>query len=176
MYEECCIVTQWPSLQIALGFANELDRGAFGPIQHFEPEHMEVLTCSLPASDFTDLDDVDGWISVFEKVKPYVFVALADPQMHLSGAYVVKKFWLSRNDRLAIASMDASTQTLVQTWLVLYGDLERAKVDNKEMFHFLKEIQNGGTRISELLENTVKDFKSMHPDEYEHSNLGDLFL
>merc|ERR1712048_212691 len=73
IYDECCICDEWPALEIArtLGEQSEASQ-----LAHFEPEHLQILTACLPYQDF-DIDD--DWLAVFDKVKPYVFVALIDP-------------------------------------------------------------------------------------------------
>eukprot|EP00397_Hematodinium_sp_SG-2012_P013160 GEMP01013354.1.p1 GENE.GEMP01013354.1~~GEMP01013354.1.p1 ORF type:complete len:761 (+),score=199.38 GEMP01013354.1:90-2372(+) len=115
-------------------------------LQHFEREHMDVFIACLPPEDFVE-EDTSDWLEIFEKVT-----------------------------EISNTSMENSNETLVQTWLVLYGDAERAKVNNKEMFHFLKEMQNGGEHASDMLESALRSFKENHAQEFSQSDLSDLFL
>lgn len=171
-YEEICISTRWHNLSVAKTFANLVEDGK---LEHLEQEHIEVCNATLPTKDFSE-EEASEWLSVFDKVKAYAFVSLADPEMHSYGVQFVRKFWTSKIEKISNGSLDASAKTLVQTWQVLYGDMKRKKVDSKEMFHFLKEMQNAGKNVSDMLERSVDSFKENYPQEFSQSDLNDLFL
>merc|ERR1719161_1383804 len=77
MYEECCVSSLWPHLDVAKAFAVQVEAAQ---LDHFELEHVEVLLACLPPH-FEDVT-ADEWLEVFGRVKQYAFVALVDQHLH----------------------------------------------------------------------------------------------
>lgn len=169
LYDECCIQEHWPALEVAraLAFHCEAHR-----LEHFEPEHLEVLSACLPDSD-VDLDD--EWLDVFDKVKSYIFVALVDPVLHRGATDVVKRFWLCRPQTAALRALKASEKTLMHTIRLLYCDTEHARVDEQEMLTFLREMRDLGGEITKVLQAVVDQFRENNNIEFQRSCLDTLF-
>merc|ERR1719382_491823 len=103
MYEEKCLSQIWPHLDVAKTLAMQLEAS---PLDHFELEHMEVLLASLPER-FGE-EEADEWLSIFEKVKQYIFVALVDPDLHVLSTQIIRRFWVCPIERIATRSIDVS--------------------------------------------------------------------
>lgn len=171
LYEECCLPNHWPALQVA---RTMVDLCSEVSLPHFEPEHLEVLTASLP-DQTVDIDS--EWLTVFEKAKAYIFVALVDPALHNAATDVVRRFWLCRPQGSALSAIDMSKKTLLQTLRVFYSDSEagQARVDEREMLSFLREMRDAGGAIAPMLQNVVDQFREAHNVEFQRSHLDTLF-
>jgi hypothetical protein len=172
LYKECCICDQWPALDVARTLA---DQGEALQLDHFEPEHLQVLAACLPDPD-QDLNE--EWLTVFEKVKAYIFVALVDPALHQGATEVVKRFWLSRPQNTALRAIEASKKTLLQTLRISclrYNDTRRSYVSEEELLDFLREMRDAGGAIAQMLQSVVDQFREAHNAEFQRSSLGILF-
>jgi len=169
LYEEVCICDLWPALEVAgalAGHARELQ------LEHFEPEHLEVLLACLPAPE-VDLDE--EWLTVFEQVKAYVFVALIDPVLHLGAREVVRRFWLCRPQVTALKAIEASRKTLLQTLRINYSDTGHTRVQEGELLDLLREMRDAGGAILGMLQGVVDQFREAHNVEFQRSHLDSLF-
>jgi len=169
LYEECCIAEWWPSLEIARTLASA---GEDSALAHFEPEHLEILMACLPEPD-VDFDD--EWLTVFEKVKAYVFVALVDPALHHGATDVVRRFWLCRPQSAALKAIEASKKTLLQTLRINYSDTGHARVHESELLEFLREMRDAPGAIASMLQAVVDQFRESHNAEFQRSSLDTLF-
>jgi hypothetical protein len=172
LYEESCLCDQWPAVDVARTLA---EQGESLQLDHFEPEHLQVLAACLPDPD-ADLNE--EWMVVFEKVKAYIFVALVDPALHLGATEVVKRFWLCRPQNTALRAIEASKKTLLQTLRISclrYNDTRRSYVSEEELLEFLREMRDAGGAISQMLQSVVDQFREAHNAEFQRSSLGILF-
>jgi len=172
LYEECCICNDWPALEVARTLAETVNSGESGALAHFEPEHLEVLTACLPATD-VDLDE--DWLEVFDKIKLYIFIALVDPVLHRGATDVVRRFWQARPQSFALKALKASEKTLMQTLRILYCDMDRQRVHEQEMLAFLREMRDSGGEIPRMLQNVVDQFREVNNTEFQRSSLDTLF-
>lgn len=170
LYEEYNICDAWPPLDIARTVAEHSEAAQ---LAHFDPEHLEVFTGCLPDTD-EDLDD--AWIEVFEKVKPFIFVALVDPALHLGATHVVRRFWLCRPQVHALKAIDSSKKMLLQTLRMLYTDIgDRPRASEGEVLDFLREMRDHGGAIEKALQGVVDQFREANNAEFLKSNLDQLF-
>jgi hypothetical protein len=172
LYEECCICDHWPALEVARTLAETVNNADGGQLANFEPEHLEVLTACLPDND-VDLDE--NWLEVFDKIKLYIFIALVDPVLHSGATDVVRRFWQARPQSFALKALKASEKTLMQTLRILYCDVDRQTVHEKEMLAFLREMKDSGGEIAKMLQNVVDQFREVNNTEFQRSSLDTLF-
>lgn len=173
LYEEVCICDHWPSLAIARTLAdNVLGSSQSEQLANFEPEHLEVLTACLPATDI-DLDE--NWLEVFEKIKIYIFTALVDPALHRGAADVLRRFWLGRPQNLALRALKGSERALMTSLKILYCETERERVDEQEMLGFLREMRDAGGEITKMLQTVVDQFREVNNESFQRSGLETLF-
>lgn len=166
-YEEKCIRTLWPHLEVANTFAVQVQARK---LVRFELEHMQVFFASLP--DEFEEDKAEEWLDVFEKVKQYVIIALTDPNLHVLATRAIKRFWLCPFERIATRSMEASKKTLSQTLRLLYsGGMAQTKVDEAVVIHFLRELRNHGGLLSMEIASVVETFRDTRPQEFAASRL-----
>jgi len=170
MYEERCVSDLWPHIDAAKTFSMQLETS---PLDHFELEHMEVLSASLPP--VFDEMQADEWLDIFEKVKQYIFVALVDPDLHHLSTQIIRRFWLCPVDRIATRSLEASKRTLLQALRILYN-MERTKVDEAAMLEFLRDMHHQGGNVQLELRSVVDSFQETHPDEFANSGLASVFM
>eukprot|EP00933_Yihiella_yeosuensis_P016990 TRINITY_DN14331_c0_g5_i1.p1 TRINITY_DN14331_c0_g5~~TRINITY_DN14331_c0_g5_i1.p1 ORF type:complete len:848 (+),score=176.39 TRINITY_DN14331_c0_g5_i1:57-2600(+) len=169
MYEEKCISSSWPHLDIAKTLVMQLE---VSPLDHFELEHMEVLLASLPRT-FEELE-ADEWLQIFEKVKQYIFVALVDPDLHLLSTQIIRRFWVCPLERIAARSIEASKKTLLQALQLLYSGKEPL-VDEAAVLVFLRDLRSKGGELQIEIDSVVELFKETHPKEYKASQLETIF-
>lgn len=169
LYEECCIRDFWPSVEIARTLAVQAESTR---LDNFEPEHLEVLTACLPAPS---VDLGEEWLTVFEKVKAYVFVALVDPSLHLGAREVVRRFWLCRPQVTALKAIEASKKTLLQTLRINYSDTGHARVQECDLLELLREMRDTGGALKAMLQGVVDQFREAHNTEFLRSRLDTLF-
>lgn len=169
LYEECCVCDLWPSVEVARTLAEQAEQSR---LEHFEPEHLEVLTACLPEPD---VDLGEEWLTVFEKVKAYVFVALIDPALHLGAREVVRRFWLCRPQTTALKAIEASKKTLLQTLRISYSDTGHTRVQESDLLDLLREMRDAGGAIAAMLQNVVDQFREAHNVEFQRSRLDALF-
>merc|ERR1712187_355724 len=169
-YEECCIAHHWPSLEIARTLAMQSEAAN---LSHFEPEHLDVLLAALPD---LDLDLEEEWLSVFDKLRAYVLVALIDPALHRGATDAVRRFWLCRPRNIALKALESSKKTLLQTFRVMYGDsTEQDRVPESDLLAFLSEMRDAGGAIPAMLQQVVDQFREAHNTEFQRSRLETLF-
>lgn len=169
LYEEVCICDLWPALEVAGTLAEQAGESQ---LEHFEPEHLEVLIACLPEPD---VDLGEEWLTVFEKVKAYVFVALIDPMLHLGAREVVRRFWLCRPQVTALKAIEASKKTLLQTLRINYSDTGHTRVQEPELLELLREMRDAGGAIAAMLQSVVDNFREAHNVEFQRSRLDSLF-
>uniref|UniRef100_A0A7S2LSN7 Calponin-homology (CH) domain-containing protein n=1 Tax=Zooxanthella nutricula TaxID=1333877 RepID=A0A7S2LSN7_9DINO len=169
LYEECCICDFWPAVDLARTLAAQAEASR---LEHFEPEHLEVLTACLPEPD---VDLGEEWLSVFEKVKAYVFVALIDPALHHGAREVVRRFWLCRPQNTALRAIEASKKTLLQTLRINYSDSVHTRVREADLLELLQEMRDSGGAIAAMLQSVVDQFREAHNVEFQRSRLDALF-
>jgi len=168
-YEERCICDSWPAVAIARTLAEQAQASS---LEHFEPEHLEVLTACLPE---LDVDLGEEWLTVFEKVKAYVFVALIDPALHHGAREVIRRFWLCRPQTVALKAIEASKQTLLRTLHMNYRDSGHVRVPEDDLLDLLREMRDAGGAIGAMLQNVVDNFREAHNVEFQRSRLDALF-
>mmetsp|Transcript_41803 Transcript_41803/g.75900 ORF Transcript_41803/g.75900 Transcript_41803/m.75900 type:complete len:820 (+) Transcript_41803:88-2547(+) len=169
VYEEWNISSIWPAAAVARTMAEQAEAAQ---LTDFELEHMQIVISCLPEAG---IELGEEWLEVFEKVKPFVFVALIDPGLHAMAADVVFRFWLCKPQKAAATSIEASKRTLLQALRVLYGDVDKAKVQDSEMVEFLKNLRDHGGAVKEALQAVVDQFREAHNTEYRRSSLDTLF-
>lgn len=167
MYEEKCVSSLWPHLDVAKTLARQLEAS---PLDRFELEHTEVMLASLP-EQFEE-EEADEWLAIFDKVKQYIFVALVDPELHLHSTQIIKRFWLCSIDRIATRSIEASKKNLLQALKFLYSSVERTRVDEAAVLKFLRDLHNQGGNIQLEVASVIESFQETHPEEYMASQLG----
>jgi hypothetical protein len=153
MYEEKCISVLWPHLDVSKTFAMQLEAS---PVDHFELEHMEVFLATLPES--FEEENAEEWLSIFEKVGKYIFVALVDNDLHALSAQIIKRFWICDIDRIASRSIEASKKTLLQALRLLYSNVPCTRVDESAMIQFLSDLYNQGGNLQFEVKNVIEAF------------------
>merc|ERR1712187_36154 len=166
MYEEKCIANLWPHLDVAKTFAMQLEAS---PVDHFELEHMEVFLATLP-EQFEE-ENAEEWLSIFDKISKYIFVALVDNDLHAYSAQIIKRFWMCPVERIATKSIEVSKKTLLQTLRLLYSNVPCTRVDESAVIQFLKDLYNEGDNLQFEVKNVIEAFRETHPSEYENSQL-----
>jgi len=169
VYEEWNVATVWPAAAVCRTMAEQAEAAQ---LNTFEPEHMQIVISCLPEPG-TNLGE--EWLEVFEKVKPFLFVALIDPGLHPLAADVVFRFWLCKPQKVAQAAMEASKRPLLQALRVLYTDVDKAKAQDVHMVAFLKSLKETGGAVKETLQGVVDQFREAHNTEYRRSSLDTLF-
>uniref|UniRef100_A0A7S2NP71 Uncharacterized protein n=1 Tax=Zooxanthella nutricula TaxID=1333877 RepID=A0A7S2NP71_9DINO len=169
MYEEKCVSHLWPHLDVAKTLAMQLDTS---PLDCLQTQHMEVLTATLP--DIFKEPEVEEWLSVFDKMKRYIFDALIDPELHQHSAQFIKRFWTSESEALATASVERSKKVLLQALKDLYSHTGRAKVNEAEMVAFLQDMKAFGGELAVEVVSVVESFRDTLPNEFANSSLGIL--
>lgn len=169
LYEECCICELWPALDVARALA---DQGEALRLEHYEPEHFEVLIACLPP---LDVDLSEEWLAVFDKAKHYIFIALVDPLLHHRGAELVSRFWLCRPQTLALAALKSSEKTLLNTLKILYCDTSSTRVHEEVMVSFLRKMRDEGGEITRMLQTVLDQFREANNTEFQRSSLDTLF-
>jgi len=135
---------------------------------------MEVLLASLP--DHFEVEEIDEWLEIFEKVKQYVFTALVDPKLHLHSTQIIKRFWCCPNEKIASKSIEVSKRTLLHALRLLYSGVLMAKVDEAAVVQFLRELRARGNPVAIEVTNLLEAFRTTHPSEYESSALDTVFV
>jgi len=167
MYEEKSVGSLWPHLEVAKTLARQLE--ALG-LDRLELAHLEVLLASLPEQFL--LEDAAEWLSIFEKVKEYLFGALVDPELHIYSTQVIKRFWLCPGESVATASVQASQKNLMQALRFLYSGAEdRVRVDEAAMLKFLRDWHDSSTLASVEVQSVLEAFQEAYPNEYQISRL-----
>jgi len=169
IYEECCVCHHWPALEVARAMARQIEAEH---LEHFEPEHLEVLTACLPEPG-VDLDD--EWLSVFDKVKNYVFIALIDPVLHHGVTKVIRHFWLCRPQAAALKAIESSKKTLLHALRINYSDTVQMRVDEQDLMAFLREMRDHRGPIMDMLQSVVDQFREANNPEFQRSSLDSLF-
>lgn len=177
LYEEFPVSEVWPGPLVISCFADHVEAQVEAGLSHFEAEHFEVILQCLPKEDFEEESEAtEVWLSIFERVKDFVFVALVDPDLFAPAMDVVRKFWLSQNAAAARRCIEVSEATLLQTLRLLYSpDLERSRVDEDTFIEFLMEFKEAGGEVKLALQRTVDSFRLDHNEQYEASSLGRYF-
>lgn len=172
MYEEKCISSIWPHLDVAKTLSRQMEASA---LERFETEHIEVFVAALPES-FAD-DEVSEWLAIFDKVKQFIFMALIDSEIHLLATQIIKKFWLCQNERIATRTIEASKKNLIQAWQMLYGRADQVsgmKINEDAMLEFLRDLSAQDENVKLEITTTIESFKEIMPEEYKSSQLGSL--
>jgi len=169
LYEECCICKLWPALEVARTLAGQAEAAG---LAHFDPEHLEVLTACLPDAE-AELNK--EWLTVFEKIKAYVFVALIDPALHYGATVVVRRFWLCQPQSARVGAIEASKGTLLQTLRINYSDSGHTRVHEGDLLDFLREMRDAGRETNDMLQSVVDRFREAHNAEFQRSSLDGLF-
>lgn len=170
MYEETCLPSVWPHLDVAKTLAMQLE--ASQP-ERLELGHIEVLLASLPET-FEEIE-ADEWLQIFEKVKQYIFVALVDPELHLHSTQIIKKFWVCPVEKIATRSIEASKRTLEQALRLLYRSGSETVVQEASVLRFLRDLRMQGGLVQMEVDSVVELFKETNPDEYATSQLDTIF-
>lgn len=166
MYEETCLPSVWPHLDVAKTLAMQLDTSQ---PERLELGHIEVLLASLPET-FEEIE-ADEWLQIFEKVKQYIFVALVDPELHLHSTQIIKKFWVCPVEKIATRSIEASKRTLEQALRLLYRSGSETVVQEASVLRFLRDLRMLGGLVQMEVDSVVELFKVTNPDEYATSQL-----
>jgi len=172
VYEERCISALWPHLDVAKIFAMQLETPD-GSLELFEIEHMEVLLASLP--ERFEAEKAEEWLDIFGKVKKYVFVALIDPKLHVHATQIIKRFWCCPMEQIGSKAIEVSKRTLLMALRLLYGDMDRVKVEEAAVLQFLRELKNHDSTMGMEVTNLLDAFKETHPAEYGQSQLDTVF-
>lgn len=165
-YEEKCVASLWPHLDMAKTFVKQHDTSA---LDNWEVAHLEVFLATLPEVFFES--EADEWLALFEKIRQYIFVALVDPDLHLLSTLIIKKFWLCSVEQIATKSVEGSTNILLQALRLLYSNMDRAKVDESLMLDFLKDLYNSGGTVQFEITSVIETFQETQPAEYASSQL-----
>jgi len=165
LYEERCIAEQFPRLEVAKATLATIERSE---MEHLELEHCDVLAACCTGGFEDALDD---WTAFFETIKAYVCVALVDPNVQASARQVAEAFFIGA---IGPACIEAAKPTLLQALEILYGNVEREKVDESEMYDFLVTIIDAGPERARAIEFVIQSLKKEHPDEFSRSSLGKL--
>mmetsp|Transcript_60295 Transcript_60295/g.134499 ORF Transcript_60295/g.134499 Transcript_60295/m.134499 type:complete len:556 (+) Transcript_60295:2-1669(+) len=164
VYEETCLPEMWPHLDIAKTLTMQLEAS---PVQRLELEHLEVLLASLPF--FFDEDEADEWLSIFDKVKRYIFIALVDPQLHLFSTQIIRKFWASGVESIAAKTRENSVDIMVESLSTLYDGADR--VEEASVIVFLREMRGRDDDTQAEVDRMIDHFAEAHPDKYQASQL-----
>eukprot|EP00930_Biecheleria_cincta_P084568 TRINITY_DN74016_c0_g1_i1.p1 TRINITY_DN74016_c0_g1~~TRINITY_DN74016_c0_g1_i1.p1 ORF type:complete len:863 (-),score=192.32 TRINITY_DN74016_c0_g1_i1:128-2683(-) len=170
MYEETCLPSVWPHLDVAKTLAMQLE--ASQP-ERLELGHIEVLLASLPES--FEESEAEEWLQMFEKVKQYIFIALVDPELHLHSTQIIKKFWVCPVEKIATKSIEKSKRTLTQALRLLYSSGSKTVVQEASVLRFLRDLREQGGEVQIEVDSAVDLFKETHPDEYAMSQLDTIF-
>ncbi|CAK0829164.1 unnamed protein product [Prorocentrum cordatum] len=170
MYDETCISAVWPHLDVARTLARQLEASQE---PRFELEHAQVLLASLPP-EFDERRPGRVALEVFEKVKQYVFAALADPDLHRLGAQIIERFWLSSVEPLSSASMAGSRGPLLQTLRLLHAAPGRAAAEGASLAQLLRGTAGGDSAAAAEVAGILEAFRETYPAEFERSQLGEL--
>lgn len=174
LYEEAPITMTWPAVAVARCFAEHVSETS---LNHFETEHMEVLTSCLPEGDFEPgTEETQEWLWVYEKLKDYIFVALVDPELHIPACGLIRRFWLSADEAVVSHCVEISRKTLLQTLRILYSHtVDRTKVEEEAFLDFVAELKGAGGLAEKALVETVEGFRESNQAEYSASSLDRIF-
>lgn len=165
LYEEKAVDV--PKLPVARACLAQVE--ATG-VPHLELEHAEVLAAMADTS-VCGLDP--GWEEFYiESLMAYVLVALVDPELHAVVTDLLTNIWT--DPLIGQACLDASAQTLVQTLRVRYSEVERAKVDEKDLLAFFRRLLDADAPRAAAIRAVVEAFKQEHSAEFARSQLGSL--
>jgi len=114
-------------------------------------------------------------VTVFDKLKNYILIALIDRTLHQGATEVVRRFWLCRPMNTAVKALEASKKTLLNTLRVMYGDADQERVSESELLVFLCEMRDAGGAVSAMLQSVVDQFREAHNTEFQKSSLDTLF-
>jgi len=170
MYEEKCVSQLWPHIDVAKTLVMQLDASR---LEAFKVEHTEVFFASLP--EHFDEIEVDEWVAIFDKVRPYLFDALIDPELHEGSAQIVKRFWNNPSETISSRTLETSKKSLLQCLQELYSqEVQRPKVDEAAVLRFLGDMMNSGELAQVEIRSIVESFAEVLPTEYKASRLHTL--
>jgi hypothetical protein len=172
-YEEKCIASIWPHLDIAKTFVKQ-QQSQEPPLEKWELPHMEVFLAALPP--MFEEEESEEWLMLFDTVKQYIFLALVDPFMHWLSARIISKFWLCNVEQIASRSVESSNKILLKALRLLYSDMDCAKVEESKMIEFLKDMRDRGPAVEFEITSVLEAFKESQPAEYEASALDTVLL
>lgn len=176
MYEENCISSLWPHLDVAKTFVRQLigrDHEE-ARIERFDIEHVEVFLASLP-EDF-EPNEANEWIEVFDRVRQYVFVALVDPKLHIHSTQIIKRFWFCSLEHVSTRCLEVAKNPLLKALSFLYSEVDRSKVSEAAMHQFLRECREQGGNLRLEIDSIVEAFKVEFPSEYASSQLDSIYM
>merc|ERR1712118_36775 len=90
---------------------------------------------------------------------------------HAHATEVLRKFWMGDVERISTESLEASRKTLLQVLRIFYSDVDRTKVDEKDLLEFLQDIASQGRAAAIEIKGVIESFKEVHSAEYAASGL-----
>lgn len=143
-YEEHCVKMHWQPLEMASAFTAVVEQAS---LDNFDHEHISVFEAILGEVDNLRTNDVNKWSMIFDKLAPYILLALIDPDFHQKVASFLHKFWSA-----GLGMNQSTVSVFLQTLRLLNTPtLERSKVEEDNVTVFLRQVASYNPDFNKLL-------------------------
>ncbi|CAD7944950.1 unnamed protein product [Amoebophrya sp. A25] len=150
---------------------NSLDR--------MEASHLEVLYALLQRKFLETPGDGGGpmeeWLSIYDALKKYIFVALLEPEFHALACTVLRHgFWSPDAGQTRQIFVRNSQDTFVSMYgLAVAGSAQQELVSEQELMAFLQDAMQD-SELKSALKNLFRHFKEKSPEQFAQSKLQGL--
>lgn len=159
----------WNSLYVA----SELESFILSNnIEALEQSHIKIFQACLEQEFFPQ--DIPDWLSIFQKLKRYFFIALVDKELCPTSIGILTKFYLEKEMQKFV--IENTKEEFVNVLKLLFNpDNDRECQDrNKDFLESLHNREDGSPALKEFVYTIIKTFASKAPKAYETSNLIEL--
>eukprot|EP00826_Nyctotherus_ovalis_P022263 TRINITY_DN17318_c0_g2_i1.p1 TRINITY_DN17318_c0_g2~~TRINITY_DN17318_c0_g2_i1.p1 ORF type:complete len:821 (+),score=324.45 TRINITY_DN17318_c0_g2_i1:73-2535(+) len=157
---------EWCSLYVASELESFIRENELKFLEHV---HIQVFQACL-VQDFS-LDDVEEWLSIFQSLKRYFFIALCDRELCYASIQILKKFFCHPNMQQFV--LENTKDVFVKTLILMYNpdrDLE-CKERNREFLEFLHDFDPQNDALREFVYTIIKNFALAAKKAYDSCNL-----
>ena len=132
---------------------------------NLEVEDAQVLASAISTANLED--NADAWISIFDKLLDYLYVALCDIGCCSMSVAILQRLivTLQLGDQ---AFRGAGAKSLTGALKLLFGSGDDSNQECQRMVcEFLQETGSNGPSIGASVTNLLQDFKSVRSDLFE---------
>ena len=160
---------EWDSLFIA----KELEKYIkLHNLEALEWDHINIFEACL-VKEFKE-EEIDKWITIFQELKSYFFIAMCDSDLSLLSIEILKKFFM--NEKMQSRIMEICKEVIVKTLSLLYQpDCDQECKDNcREFIEFLHDNNSSNQNLKNFVYNVIKKFADQSKNLFLKSNLMQL--
>ncbi len=157
---------EWQSLYVASELESFIRSN---DLKFLEQVHIQVFESCL-VQEFAP-HEIEEWLTIFQNLKRYFFIALCDRELCFASIQILKKFFC--HAKMQAFVLENTKEVFVKTLTLLYNPDrdQECRERNKDFLEFLHDFDENNVALRDFVYTIIKSFASVSRKAYEESNL-----